>query len=408
MKGSVCSRVLMLLQNCSYPRDDRVRREAKALVAAGYQVSVIAPLLSGQSWNDVVEGVRVYRFPAPRAAKGFVGYLWEYGYSMAVIFLVSLRVLLRDGFDIVHAHHPPDTFAFIGEFYKLLGKRYMLDHHDLAPELYYARFGVKGSRLVYRVLVTLEKFACKVADHVIATNESYRIVEMQRANVPEQRITIVRNGPDLSELCVTDSDSNSDLRQEGKIIIGYVGVTGTQDGVDYLLRALHRLIFDLDRRDFLCIVVGSGDALPRLKSLSKQLDIAAYIRFTGWVDELSEVARHLSNMDICVAPEPSDPYNDRSTAAKVMEYMALGKPTVAFNLPEHRFTAQDAAVYAHPNDELDYARQIVLLIDDPERRKEMGEIGRERIETELAWSYQKKHLLEAYEALNIRSPYRRS
>lgn len=404
MKKPINKRTLMLLENCSYPRDDRVRQEARALVDAGYQVSVICPMAPGQARRQILDGVYIYRYPAPPPANGFLSYLWEYGYSMAAIFLLSLRVLLCEGFDIIHAHHPPDTFAFIGAFYKLLGKSYVLDHHDLAPELYYARFGGKGNWIVFRALVALEKIACKVADHVITTNESYRIVEMQRDYVPEQRITVVRNGPDLNELRTTDLDP--DLKKDGKTIIGYVGVTGTQDGVDYLLRALHHLIYDLGRRDFLCVVVGSGDALPRLKSLSQQLDIAAYIRFIGWVDKLSEVAQHLANMDICVAPEPSDPYNDRSTAAKIMEYMALGKPTVAFDLPEHRFTAQDAAVYAHPNDELDYARHIVLLMDDPERRMEMGQRGRERVETELAWSYQKKHLLKAYEALDTSLPER--
>lgn len=407
MKDPARPRILMLLENSSYPMDVRVRREAKSLVSvAGYHVMVIAPSSPGQPQHEMIEGVRIYRYPAPPPAMSFLGYLWEYGYSMLVIFLLSLRVLMRDGFDIVHAHHPPDAFGFIGAFYRLLGKRFVLDHHDLAPELYYARFGGKGSRLVYQVLITLEEFACKVADHVITTNESYKIIEMRRSNVPEERITIVRNGPVLCDLCDTDSDPNSDLRREGRTIIGYAGVMGTQDGVDYLLRALHRVIVDLGRRDFVCILVGSGDAFPRLKSLAQQLDISDYVVFTGWLDEQPEVARYISAMDICVAPEPSDPYNDRSTAIKIMQYMAHGKPTVAFDLPEHRFTAQDAAVYARPNDELDYARQIVLLMDDPNKRKKMGKRGRERVEAELAWSHQEKHLLRAYETLNEALPER--
>ena len=395
--GRARTRVLMMLENCSFPQDDRVRRETRALVAAGYRVSVIAPSSRGQPARETLDGVGVYRFPTPPAGNGILGYLLEYGYSMAAIFVISFIVLFRDGFDVVHAHHPPDAFAFIGAFYKLLGKRYVFDHHDLAPELYYARFEGGGSRIVYSALVALEKFACRIADHVIATNESYKTVEMQRGDVPEQRITVVRNGPDLNELCTTAPDL--DLGNRDKMIIGYVGVTGTQDGLEYLLRALHHLVLDLGRRDFLCVVVGSGDALPRVKSLAQELSIGDYMLFTGWVDEPSEVARHLRTMDICVAPEPSDPYNDRSTAAKVMEYMALGKPMVAFDLPEHRFTAQDAAVYARPNDELDFARKIMLLMDDPERRKNMGQKGRERIETALDWSHQRPFLVELYEKL---------
>ncbi len=430
MKASAGKRVLMLLQNCAYPQDDRVRREAKTLVAAGYQVSVISPKWSVQVWTEVVEGVHVLRFPPPPPAGGLAGYLWEYGYSMAVMFAMSLLVWIGEGFDILHAHHPPDTFVFIAAFYKLFGKRYVLDHHDLAPELYDARFGGNGRPALFRVLVWLEKLACRLADHVIATNQSYKAMEMQRGGVPEANITIVRNGPDLNELRVADTphqslpttlttqgaepgpgaehpaadlpssglEQNARLRT-GKTILGYVGVIGFQDGVDYLLRALRHLAGDFGRRDFQCILVGHGDAVPGLKALTQQLALGEYVSFTGWVDEQSEVARYLSIMDVCLAPEPSNPFNDRSTAAKVMEYMAFGKPVVAFDLPEHRFSAQDAAVYARPNDELDFARQIVLLMDDPVRCERMGRVGRVRIETELAWSQQSKQLLQAYEIL---------
>ena len=173
---------------------------------------------------------------------------------------------------------------------------------------------------------------------------------------------------------------------------------GFHDGVDYLLRALQYLVYGLGRSDFFSVLVGAGDALPGLRSLTEQLGLADYVLFTGWVEH-TEFARYLSAADICIAPEPSNSYNDRSTTIKMMDYMALGKPIVAFDLPEHRFTAQDAAVYARPNDELDFAQQIASLMDDWVRRKKMGEKGRERIEKELAWSHQEKFLLEAYEAL---------
>jgi glycosyltransferase involved in cell wall biosynthesis len=308
-----------------------------------------------------------------------------------------LLVLLREGFDVVHCAHPPDTFVFITAFYKILGKRYVLDHHDLAPELYYARFKGKGNGFVHRTLLALEKIACGLANHVIATNQSYKHIEMQRGRVPEWRISVVRNGPDLNELRCPNAGVIS--TKNAKVVLGYVGVMGTQDGVDYLLRALKRLVYDLGRSDFTSILVGSGNALPSLKSLAQNLDLTEYVQFTGWVTEQSEVARYISSMDICIAPEPSDPYNDRSTAAKVMEYMALGKPTVAFDLPEHRFTAQEAALYARPNDELDLARKIASLMDAPEQREIMGTKGRERIAKELAWLRQGAMLIEAYDAL---------
>jgi glycosyltransferase involved in cell wall biosynthesis len=396
MKTPAAGRVLMLLENSTYIGDTRVSQEAKTLTSAGYKVSVICPRREQRPWRETVDGVHVYRYPRPPRGDSFLGYIWEYGYAMMAIFLLSLVVLVREGFDVVHAHSPPDAIGLVAACYKLLGKRYVYDHHDLSPELYNARFRGSGNRHVYRVLVWLEKLSCRLADHVIATNESYKTVEMQRGHVPEERITIVRNGPDLNS--VRPVDPSPALRRKGKTILSYAGVMGTQDGVDYMLRALQHLVYELGKTDLFCFLVGKGSAVPRLKPLTEQLGLSDYVLFTGWVSK-AEVARYISAADICVAPEPSDAYNDRSTAIKVMEYMSFGKPIVAFDLPEHRVTAQDAAVYARANDELDFARQIAMLMDDPARCQSMGQIGRNRIEEDLAWPYQGKHLLAAYKVL---------
>ena len=388
----------MLLENNPYPQDIRVRQEANALVAAGHQVMVIAPMRSGQPWRQVCQDVHAYRFPAPPDANGFLSYLFEYGYSMVAIFLISVFIFLRHGFDVIHTHNPPDTLVLIAAFYKLFGKRFVYDHHDLAPEMYYARFGGSGNPLVYRVLVWFEKLSCRLADHIITTNQSYRTIEMQRGQAPGERITIVRNGPDLSHLRLVAPDP--DMRRLCETTLCYVGDMGFHDGLDCLLRSLQHLAFDLKRGDFFCVLVGDGDAWSDMKSLSEQLGLSEFVSFTGRVAH-DEVPRYLSAADICVAPEPSNTYNDRSTVIKMMEYMALGKPIVAFDLPEHRFTAQEAALYATPNDELDFARQIAALMDDPQRCQQMGQLGRARVEMELAWSYQAERLIEAYETLVV-------
>lgn len=391
----------MLLENEPYKQDTRVRLEARALAKAGYQVSVICPKPPGGRMQEVVAGgVRLYQFPAPAEASGFSSYLREYAYATSMMFVLSLVVWLREGFDIIHAHNPPDTMFLIAAFYKLFGKRFVYDHHDLCPEVYYARFGEGSSHCVCDMLVLFEKLTCRLADHVIATNESYKAMEMERGRVPAEHITIVRNGPDLERVQLVAPDTS--LRQRASTILGYVGVMGPQDGVDYLLRAIHNLVYKLNRTDVFCVITGKGDARPELKGLASQLEIEEYVWFTGWVPD-EDLFRYLSTADVCLDPDPSNPFNNRSTMIKMMEYMALGKPIVAFDLPEHRITAQDGAMYARPNDELDFARQIAALMDDPERGKKMGQRGRQRIETELAWPYQEKHLLEAYEALNASS-----
>ena len=394
MSRSRGTRVLMLLENGSYIGDTRVRNEATALISSGFQVSVICPRPGNRPWFENLGGVHVYRFPSPPSGTSFLGYVLEYGYAMVAMFLLTFAVLAREGFDLIHAHCPPDSFVLIGGFYKLLGKGFVYDHHDLAPEMYYyARFKDGGNRVVFNALVFLEKLSCRLADLVIATNESYKRMEMERGGVPEQRIAIVRNGPNLERLQLVEPDP--ELRQKARTLLGYVGGMGPQDGLDYLLRAVHQLVYGLEKRDVLCVIIGTGSVLPYLKNLATELQLDKYVWFTGWIPD-EDMIRYLSTADICVDPDPSNPFNDRCTMIKMMEYMALGKPIVAFDLPEHRVTADEAAVYASPNDETDFARQIVNLMGDPLKRKKMGDIGRDRIASALAWQHQSRNLIHAY------------
>ncbi|MFB3814497.1 MAG: glycosyltransferase family 4 protein [Terriglobales bacterium] len=388
--------VLMLLENCSYPRDRRVSGEAKALREAGYEVSVIAPATPRQPVRETVQGVEVYRYTPPRSGEGPVGYVWEYAYSMTVTFLLCVRVFMHRPFAVIHAANPPDTFSVIAAFFKLFGVGFVFDHHDLAPEMYYARFAGKGHKFMYKVLLLFEKLSCRLADHVIATNESYKLAESARGGIPPERITVVRNGPEPDRLRPVAPDV--ELRNKAACLLGYAGLMGFQDGVDYLLRAIEHLVYRLGRRDFHCIIVGDGDAMKSLIALAEQLQITAYVTFAGWVSNTEQYVRVLSSVDICVAPEPSNPYNDRCTMIKIAEYMALEKPIVAFDLPEHRYTAADAAAYVSCNDEAQFARAISQLMDDPGKRQRMGRIGRERVLSQFAWKYSVPRLLAAYQA----------
>ncbi|NTU80903.1 MAG: glycosyltransferase family 4 protein [Chloroflexales bacterium] len=394
MKASAGNKVLMLLENAPFRLDSRVYPEATTLAAAGYQVTVICPNFKREPWRESVDGVRVYRYPALFIGTGFVGYLWEYGYSLLAALILSLVVLAREGFDIIHAHNPPDTGFLIAALYKPFGKRFFYDQHDLAPEMYSTLFR-SASRRVYQIMVWMERRSCQLADRIIVTNQSHRRMIVRRSGIAEEAITIVRNGPDPSLLRPAEPDPA--LRQAGKTTICYAGVMGRHDGVDYLLRAIRHLVVELGRGDVHCMLVGYGNAWPELRALSGQLGLDRHVQFVGWV-EPGDVARHLNAADICVAPEPSNPYNDNCTVVKIAEYMAAGKPVVAFDLPEHRFTAEAAALYAAPNSERDFALKLLCLMDDPELRRRMGEAGRRRVESDLAWVHQGRRLVEVYES----------
>jgi glycosyltransferase involved in cell wall biosynthesis len=319
----------------------------------------------------------------------------EHLYFTAACLLLSPYLLVKHGYDVIHAHNPPDTLFVIGAVYKPLGKKFVFDHHDLSPELYLSRFGVRDD-MIYRGLLLIERFSFWFADVCISTNESYKQLAITRGKKDPGDVFVVRNGPHPTLTQHVPPETN--LRIPGKKILLYLGLMNPQDGVDHLLRALHSLVRQFKRKDFLCYLIGSGDSMGALENLVTQLELDDFVRFTGYLPP-SEWIRYMSAADICLAPEPSSPLNDVSTFIKILEYMAFAKPIVSFDLKESRFTAQDAAAYALPNDENDFARKIEQLMDDPAEREARGIRGSSRIRDQLSWSHVSGNLLAAYRRL---------
>jgi glycosyltransferase involved in cell wall biosynthesis len=405
-------RILMMVENY-FPQDTRVKNEADLLTDAGYRVSVIALRKEGQPRRELVNGVEVYRVPrlelfkktasanGSRGAlfglklRASLGYLVEYCYFTVACLLVTIFVFVSSGFDVIHAHNPPDTLFVVAIPFKLLGKKFVFDHHDLCPELYRSRY--KTQEGFYTELLRLfEWCSLKLADVVIATNESYKKVEAERAHKDPRNIFVVRNGP--NEMRMTPVAPNVRLSAMNKCILCYVGSLNPQDGVDYLLRSLRHLLWDLKRSDFHCVIMGTGDSLEDLRDLAGNLQLNGFVELTGFVPD-EDLQANLAAADICVDPDPSSPLNDVSTWIKVMEYMASAKPIVTFDLKETRFSARDAAIYVEPNKEAEFAKAIAQLMEQPELQKKMGAYGRRRVEDELQWAKVGKNLLTAYETL---------
>ncbi|HMS82080.1 MAG TPA: glycosyltransferase family 4 protein [Nitrospira sp.] len=406
-------RVLMFVEN-RFPGDVRVKNEADMLTAAGYSVTVVGLREEHDTAvHKVVDKIQVYLVPRVTLftktrkdnPSGFervwlrgialLGYAWEYVYFTGACFLMSLYIALRHGFDVIHAHNPPDTLFLVAAVYKPFGVKFVFDHHDLCPELYQSRYrAAKG--VLAGILGLLEKASLTLADVTIATNESYRKIQIQRGKVKPENVFVVRNGPNLRRVALRAPSER--LRTMNKSILCYVGALNPQDGVDYLLRSLGDLVYKLNRKDFYCVVMGNGDSLEDLRALARELNLDSYVELTGYISE-EDLMRNLSAADICVDPDPSSPLNDVSTWIKIMEYMALGKPIVTYDLKETRWSAQDAALYITPNDELAFAEGIATLMDRPDLREKMGEFGRRRIETTLKWDIVGQNLVHAYAAL---------
>ena len=388
-------RVLILVENLPSPFDRRVWQEACALRDAGNAVSIICPTGRGcERRFETIDAIHIYRYKLPLEAAGAAGYALEYAAALAWSFILAWRVFLTRGFDVVHACNPPDLLFLVGAFFKLFGKKFVFDHHDLGPELYEAKFGRRD--FLHRLLLKLEYWTFRCADVSIATNESYRNIAIERGRMPPQRVFVVRSGPSLERLKRMPADAR--LKRGCRYLVGYVGVMGKQEGIDYLLRAARHIVIERGRSDVHFGLVGGGTSLEEMKALALELGIADHVTFTGRVPD-SEMLAMLNTADVCVNPDVASEMNDKSTMNKIMEYMALGKPIVQFDLTEGRYSARRASLYAKTNDACDLAAKIVALLDDPLRRAEMGQYGRRRVENELAWNHEAPKLLAAYEAL---------
>ena len=396
MMASAGKRILFIVENLPSPFDRRVWQEAITLHQNGYQVAIICPTGKGyEEKYECLDGIHIYRHPLPPEAEGALGYVLEYSVALYWEFYLSFKVLFSHGFDAIHACNPPDLIFLVAGFFKFFfHKKFLFDHHDINPELYEAKFGRRD--FFYRLMLLCERLTFKTADRSIATNESYKQIAIERGGMHPDKVTVVRSGPKLDRLKIIEPVLA--LKKGRKHLVGYVGVMGKQEGIDYLLRALQYIVEHKNRTDVHFGLVGGGTELASLQAYAKALGVEDYVTFTGRVSD-QQMLEMLNTADVCVNPDVANEMNDKSTMNKIMEYMALAKPIVQFDLSEGRFSAQEASLYARRNDTKDFAEKILLLLDDQVKRKAMGDFGRNRIITELEWKYEEPKLLEAYRLL---------
>jgi glycosyltransferase involved in cell wall biosynthesis len=379
----------MIVENLPVPFDRRVWQEARTLAGAGYGVSVICPTGRGYDKRfEVLDGIAIYRHPLPLEASGAFGYVLEYGAALFWQTMLAVRIAFTRGFDVIHACNPPDTIFLIASVFKLFGKRFVFDHHDLCPELFVAKFGKQGP--LWRLILLLERLTFRTADVVISTNQSYRAVALTRGRKQANRVFVVRSGPDLA--CWPKPA----LSASGKAAtrVGYLGVMGEQEGLDLFLKAFGRVVACEPQAQ--AVLVGDGDRRKHLEAMAVDLGLSDHVIFTGRLAD-AEMQQVLGAVDVCVNPDRPSALNDLSTMNKVLEYMALGKPIVQFETAEGRVSAASAALYAAPNDTDDFADKVLLLLNDEAMRTRMGAEGRRRIETGLGWGHQEGALLAAYD-----------
>jgi glycosyltransferase involved in cell wall biosynthesis len=392
-------RGLVIVEDLPVPFDRRVWTETKTLRDAGWRMTVISPKGEGATrWHERIDGIEVFRYPLPTTAAGFVNHLAEYAVAIPATLILALLAWRGRRFDVVHACNPPDFFFPIGWLFQRLGSAFVFDQHDLSPEVYVAQGGRRGG-LVHRVLLWCERRTYRTADVVIATNETYRRFALERGGVDPDRVFVVRSSPDPSRIHRVEPDPS--LREGRQHLVAYLGTMGQQDGVDLFVEAA-RHVAAARPGQVRFVAMGGGPMLEELREQVRREGLGDDVTFTGRVpDEF--VRRVLSTADVAISPDPANDFNEYCTMNKTLEYMAVGVPVVAFDLEETRVSAADAAVYATPNDPAGLATLTMELLDDPDRRAAMGEIGRARVAGDLSWSNSARNLLAAYGAATDRA-----
>ena len=386
-------KVLIVVENLPVPFDTRVWKEAISLHRADYDVTVLCPKGKGyRKGYELLEGIHVYRHPMPKEGNTPMGYIWEYGCALFWEFLYSWWIYLRRGFDVIQGCNPPDDIVLVALPFKLFGVKYVFDHHDVNPELYFSKY--EREDIFYKAQIWLERLTFRFSDVVMSTNNSYKNIAVTRGGLAPEDVFVVRNGPDLKTF--KPVPPNPALKYGARYLVGYVGTMSAQEGLDILLDVAGH-VKKLGRQDIHFTCVGGGPGLSELKRLTRDKQLEEMVNFTGRVPD-AELFEVLSTADVCVNPDKPCQMNDISTMIKIMEYMALGKPIVQFDLKEGKFSAQDASLYSNNENRVaDFADKILWLLDRPEERQRMGEFGRRRVQRELAWEYSVGNLLAAYE-----------
>lgn len=387
-------KILIIVENLPVPFDTRVWQEATTLAANGYIVSVICPKGKGYTQEkEFLKGVHIFRHNLPKEGNGAIGYAREYGAALKEELRLAKKIYKEIGFDVIHGCNPPDNIYMVAAFFKKYGVKYVFDHHDICPELFEAKFG-STSGLLYKSQIWLERQTYKHCDFAFVTNESYKRIAIERGKMDPDKVIVLRSGPKLERMRVMEPVES--IKRGFQYMVGYLGVIGQQEGIEYLIEAA-RYIKERDNNIFWGIV-GGGPHLETLKKQAHDMGLDDCVEFTGRVPD-QQMLEYLNTADVCVNSDKYNSMNDKSTMNKILEYMALAKPIVQFDLTEGRYSAQEASLYAKNNDAVDMADKITELLNDPERRKRMGEYGRDRVVNELSWEHTSKALLDGYEKL---------
>ncbi len=374
-----------MIVHAYYPLGEvRVQREAEALIDAGYQVDVICLRLPDEPAVDSYHGVNIYRMPVRRHKdQGAFVQLLEYLAFLALAFSKLTILHLRERYNVVQLHNPPDFLAFAALVPKLTGASVILDIHDLMPEFFRARFGVGRESILARLVYWQERLACRFADHVITVTDHWRRALIQRG-VAAEKCSVLMNLAD-SRIFRKPATTQPGRRDEHRFQLIYHGAIPQRYGLDLVLRAIAQVRAEIPGVSF--TVIGWGDYLIELQRLSQELGLEEHVCFESFVP-VEEIPPRIATADLAVVPYRNDVFTDELLPTKLLEYAALGVPAIASRTTGISAYFDETMVqFFTPGDVDDLARCIRTLHRDRARLAALAQ-NIERFNQRYDWKSQ--------------------
>ncbi len=393
MTATTTRRPICMIVHAYYEEDARVRREAEALVADGWEVDVFGLRRPGEGNHAVVAGVNLHRLPVKRhQGAGLPVYLAEYGAFLMRSLWAATRSHRRRHYALVEVHSLPDYLVFAALPMKLAGVPVLLDLHEAMPEFFRSRFPKAANPISYRLLRLQEKLSIRFANEVLTVNEPLAD-RLRGLGLEPRKLTVVMNSPDLGLFDPTASPRR-DFMTDGTLRIVYTGALTPTYELDVVLRAVASIKASRPELRLKASFFGRGDAEPALKALADELGITDRVEFPGRIP-IEDVPDAVAKADIGVAPTRLDAFTGMSLSTKVLEYAAMGKPVVASRLPTVQlYFAPDTLSTYEPGDPEALAAAVLRLCDDAADRTARVERTRARVE-DLSWTRQS----EAYRSV---------
>ena len=384
---------VIVVENLPVPFDRRVWQEAQALSRAGWTVSVICPANANfPKQFEVIDDIAIYRHPLPPEGRGALAYFREYSTALFHEFRLLIKVHRERGFSIIQACNPPDLIFLAALPFKLMGKQFIFDQHDVSPELFIVKFGAKG--FLYRALTFFERMSYRTADYVITANATFKDIAISRGGKAPSQVEVVYGVPDRKRIHRVEPEPG--LHGGRKFVLGYLGIINEQDGVDHLVRAVAHLVKVKGFHDFRAVVVGSGPALELVRALARSLEVEDFLSFPGYLNGETLLA-YISAFDIGVIPDPLNEANDLMSMNKVFEYCALGIPIACYPLRETKRLLGEAGVYAPSPDPVGLAEACLSLMQDEALRARSAAAAAKLSAETFLWENEARKYVATYE-----------